>query len=150
MKPQLATLVDGVPRHGVDWLYEVKFDGYRMLARVEGSRVQMFTRNGHDWSDKVPHLVTSIRHLNVGSAWIDGEIVILADNGVPSFQALQNAFDGKRTANIVLYAFDLPFIAGRDIPGGTASPTPGAAISAGRCRPGRQRAFQRGIPGLTR
>jgi len=117
LKPQLATLVDGVPRHGDDWLYEVKFDGYRMLARVEGSRVQMFTRNGHDWSDKVPHLVTSIRHLNVGSAWIDGEIVVLADNGVPSFQALQNAFDGKRTANIILYAFDLPFIAGRDIRG---------------------------------
>lgn len=48
LKPQLATLVDGVPRHGDDWLYEVKFDGYRMLARVEGARVQMFTRNGHD------------------------------------------------------------------------------------------------------
>ncbi|MFJ3463493.1 DNA ligase D [Achromobacter spanius] len=113
----MATLVDGVPRHGEDWLYEVKFDGYRMLARVEGSRVQMFTRNGHDWSSKVPHLVTSIQQLNITSAWIDGEIVVLADNGVPSFQALQNAFDGKRTSNIVFYAFDLPFVAGRDIRG---------------------------------
>jgi len=117
LKPQLATLVDGVPRHGEDWLYEVKFDGYRMLARVEGSRVQMFTRNGHDWSSKVPHLVTSIQQLNIPSAWIDGEIVVLADNGVPSFQALQNAFDGKRTSNIIFYAFDLPFVAGRDIRG---------------------------------
>nr|WP_253861281.1 DNA ligase D [Achromobacter ruhlandii] len=117
LKPQLATLVDGVPRHGEDWLYEVKFDGYRMLARVEGSRVQMFTRNGHDWSSKVPHLVTSILQMNIPSAWIDGEIVVLADNGVPSFQALQNAFDGKRTSNIIFYAFDLPFVAGRDIRG---------------------------------
>lgn len=117
LKPQLASLVDGVPRHGEDWLYEVKFDGYRMLARVEGSRVQMFTRNGHDWSSKVPHLVTSIQQLNIPSAWIDGEIVVLADNGVPSFQALQNAFDGKRTSNIIFYAFDLPFVAGRDIRG---------------------------------
>lgn len=117
LKPQLATLVDGVPRHGDDWLYEVKFDGYRMLARVEGSRVQMFTRNGHDWSAKVPHLVTSIQQMHVPSAWIDGEIVVLADNGVPSFQALQNAFDGKRTSNIIFYTFDLPFIAGRDIRG---------------------------------
>ncbi len=114
LKPQLATLVDGVPRHGDDWLYEVKFDGYRMMARVEGARVQMFTRNGHDWGDKLPHLVASIQRLNVGSAWIDGEIVVLADNGVPSFQALQNAFDGKRTANIIFYAFDLPIL-----PGGT-------------------------------
>ncbi|CUJ69278.1 DNA ligase D [Achromobacter aegrifaciens] len=117
LKPQLATLVDGVPRHGDDWLYEVKFDGYRMLARVEGSRVQLFTRNGHDWSAKVPHLVASIQQMHVPSAWIDGEIVVLADNGVPSFQALQNAFDGKRTSNIIYYAFDLPFIAGRDIRG---------------------------------
>lgn len=117
LKPQLATLVDGVPRHGDDWLYEVKFDGYRMLARVEGSRVQMFTRNGHDWSAKVPHLVTSFQQMNIPAGWIDGEIVVLADNGVPSFQALQNAFDGKRTSNIIFYAFDLPFIAGRDIRG---------------------------------
>lgn len=117
LKPQLATLVEGVPRHGDDWLYEVKFDGYRMLARVEGQQVKMFTRNGHDWSAKVPHLVKSIQQMNIPSAWIDGEIVVLADNGVPSFQALQNAFDGKRTSKIVFYAFDLPFIAGRDIRG---------------------------------
>lgn len=88
LKPQLATLVDGELRHGDDWLYEVKFDGYRMLARVEGSRVQMFTRNGHDWSAKVPHLVKLIQQMEIPSAWIDGEIVVLADNGVPSFQAL--------------------------------------------------------------
>jgi len=57
------------------------------------------------------------RATHVPPAWIDGEIVVLADNGVPSFQALQNAFDGKRTSNIIYYAFDLPFIAGRDIRG---------------------------------
>ncbi|ADP20014.1 MULTISPECIES: DNA ligase D [Achromobacter] len=115
LKPQLATLVDGIPRRGDDWLYEVKFDGYRMLARVDGKAVKLLTRNGHDWSAKVPHLVTAIQHLNAQSAWIDGEIVVLADNGVPSFQALQNAFDGKRTRDIVFYAFDLPYIAGRDL-----------------------------------
>jgi bifunctional non-homologous end joining protein LigD len=115
LKPQLATLVDGIPRRGDDWLYEVKFDGYRMLSRMEGSNVKLFTRNGHDWSAKVPHLVQALRGLPAQSAWIDGEIVVLADNGVPSFQALQNAFDGKRTKDIVFYAFDLPYIAGRDI-----------------------------------
>lgn len=117
LKPQLATLVDGIPRRGDDWLYEVKFDGYRMLVRIEGSNVKLFTRNGHDWSAKVPHLVQALRGLPAQSAWIDGEIVVLADNGVPSFQALQNAFDGKRTKDIVFYAFDLPYIAGRDIRG---------------------------------
>ncbi|MDF8359430.1 DNA ligase D [Achromobacter anxifer] len=115
LKPQLATLVDGVPRRGDDWLYEVKFDGYRMLARVDGKAVKLLTRNGHDWSAKLPHLVTAIQQLNAQSAWIDGEIVVLADNGVPSFQALQNAFGGKSTRDIVFYAFDLPYIAGRDL-----------------------------------
>ncbi|WP_447987931.1 DNA ligase D [Achromobacter spanius] len=115
LKPQLATLVDGIPRRGDDWLYEVKFDGYRMLARIDGPNVKLFTRNGHDWSAKMPHLVQALRGLPAQSAWIDGEIVVLADNGVPSFQALQNAFDGKRTKDIVFYAFDLPYIAGRDI-----------------------------------
>ncbi|CAB3743607.1 DNA ligase D [Achromobacter kerstersii] len=115
LKPQLATLVDGIPRGGDDWLYEVKFDGYRMLARIDGPNVKLFTRNGHDWSAKMPHLVQALRGLPAQSAWIDGEIVVLADNGVPSFQALQNAFDGKRTKDIVFYAFDLPYIAGRDI-----------------------------------
>ncbi|WP_447577069.1 DNA ligase D [Achromobacter kerstersii] len=115
LKPQLATLVDGIPRRGDDWLYEVKFDGYRMLARIDGPNVKLFTRNGHDWSAKMPHLVQAMRGLPAQSAWIDGEIVVLTDNGVPSFQALQNAFDGKRTKDIVFYAFDLPYIAGRDI-----------------------------------
>lgn len=115
LKPQLATLANGVPGHGDDWLYEVKFDGYRMLARIAGGEVQLFTRNGHDWSSKVPHLVSAIRSLPVHTAWIDGEIVVLGDNGLPNFQALQNAFTGKRTTNIVFYAFDLPYIAGRDL-----------------------------------
>jgi bifunctional non-homologous end joining protein LigD len=71
--------VEGVSRRGDDWLYEVKFDGCRMLARVHGKAVKLLARNGHDWSAKLPHLVTAIRHLNAQSAWIDGEIVVFAD-----------------------------------------------------------------------
>ncbi|MFD4836542.1 DNA ligase D [Achromobacter sp. NPDC058515] len=115
LKPQLATLVDGVPRHAEDWLYEMKFDGYRLLTRIDGADVRLYTRNGHDWSARLPHLVEAFRGLPAKSAWVDGEIVILGQNGVPSFQALQNAFDGERTQDIVFYAFDLPFIGGRDL-----------------------------------
>ncbi|ARP90706.1 DNA ligase D [Bordetella genomosp. 9] len=115
LKPQLATLVEGVPHHTGDWTYEMKFDGYRLLARVVGKSVKLFTRNGHDWSARMPHLVKAIGKLGAQSAWIDGEIVVLADNGAPSFQALQNAFDNARTGDIVYYVFDLPFIAGRDL-----------------------------------
>jgi bifunctional non-homologous end joining protein LigD len=115
LKPQLATLVDGVPPHAADWIYEVKFDGYRVLARLEEGAVRLYTRNGHDWSARMPHLVKAFTAFKVRDAWIDGEIVVLADNGAPSFQALQNAFDSARTGNIVFYAFDLPYVAGRDL-----------------------------------
>ncbi len=115
LKPQLATLVDGVPHHASDWLYEMKFDGYRMVVRIEGDDVRLFTRNGHDWSAKLPHLVDAFRALPAKWAWVDGEIVMLDREGIPNFQALQNAFDGERTQDIVFYAFDLPFIGQRDL-----------------------------------
>ncbi|CAB3827593.1 Multifunctional non-homologous end joining protein LigD [Achromobacter mucicolens] len=115
LKPQLATLVDGVPHHAPDWLYEMKFDGYRLVVRIEGDDVRLFTRNGHDWSAKLPHLVEAFRALPAKWAWVDGEIVMLDREGIPSFQALQNAFDGERTQDIVFYAFDLPFIGQRDL-----------------------------------
>jgi len=115
LKPQLATLVDGVPQHAPDWLYEMKFDGYRLVARIEGEDVRLFTRNGHDWSAKMPHLVEAMRALPAKWAWIDGEIVMLDREGIPNFQSLQNAFDNDRTQDIVFYAFDLPFIGMRDL-----------------------------------
>ncbi|KXJ66247.1 ATP-dependent DNA ligase [Achromobacter xylosoxidans] len=115
LKPQLATLVDGVPHHAPDWLYEMKFDGYRLGVRIEGDDVRLYTRNGHDWSTKLPHLVDAFRALPAKWAWVDGEIVMLDREGIPNFQALQNAFDGERTQDIVFYAFDLPFIGQRDL-----------------------------------
>jgi bifunctional non-homologous end joining protein LigD len=115
LQPQLATLVDGVPGDAADWLFEIKFDGYRLLARVEGKKVQLFTRNGHDWTHKLPHLAKAIGQLKLKSGWLDGEIVVLNERGVPEFQRLQNAFDSSRTASIVYYLFDAPYLEGRDL-----------------------------------
>ncbi|WP_213956449.1 DNA ligase D [Variovorax sp. dw_954] len=115
LQPQLAALVDKVPANAAEWSYELKFDGYRLLARVEGKAVQLFTRNGHDWTHKLAHLVGAIQALKLDSGWLDGEIVVLDDKGVPDFQALQNAFDSSRTAGIVYYLFDAPFLNGRDL-----------------------------------
>lgn len=114
-KPQLATLVDGLPPHADDWLYELKFDGYRLLVRIEGDEVKLYTRNGHDWSAKLPHIVQAFAKLPAKWAWVDGEVVVLNEQDVPNFQALQNAFDNDRTGDIVFYAFDLPFIGCRDL-----------------------------------
>ena len=115
LRPQLATLVDGVPQHADDWLFEIKFDGYRLLARVEGKQVQLLTRNGKDWTHKLPHLARAIAGLQLASGWLDGEIVVPNDKGVPDFQRLQNAFDESRTGGIVYYLFDAPYLNGRDL-----------------------------------
>jgi len=115
LKPQLATLVDTVPPDSDAWVFEIKFDGYRMLARIEETQVQLFTRNGHDWTHKLPHIAAALSKLALPSGWLDGEIVVPGENGAPSFQALQNAFDASKTAGIVYYLFDAPFLAGRDL-----------------------------------
>jgi bifunctional non-homologous end joining protein LigD len=112
--PQLATLVDEVPA-GAGWIYELKFDGYRVVTRIEGDDVRLFTRNGNDWTARLKGLRDAIRALGLASAWLDGEIVVLNDRGVPDFQRLQQAFDTRDRADIVYYVFDLPFFAGYDL-----------------------------------
>ena len=92
LAPQLATLVDTPPKPG-DWQWELELDGYRMLARIDGEQVRLFTRNGHDWTSKLPRLQKAIQELKLGSAWLDGEIVIISERGRTDFQALQNAFE---------------------------------------------------------
>lgn len=114
LKPQLATLVDAVPAEG-DWSYEIKFDGYRLVSRISGNSVKLITRNGHDWTRKMPALARAVQGLGLRSAWLDGEIVVQGSNHVPSFQALQNAFDSEKTDSIQYFVFDLPFYDGYDL-----------------------------------
>ena len=113
LKPQLATLVDSVPEG--DWLYEIKFDGYRIMARIESGKVQLFTRNGHDWTAKMPQQAEALAGLGLESAWLDGEVVVPNEEGTPDFQALQNAFEAGRSGGIVYYLFDAPFLNGMDL-----------------------------------
>jgi bifunctional non-homologous end joining protein LigD len=114
LEPQLATLVTKPPASG-RWLVEAKFDGYRLMARVERGAVRLFTRNGLDWTDRFRTLAAAIARLPLRSGWIDGEIAILDEAGVPDFNALQNAIDGRRGDDIVWFVFDLPFLDGRDL-----------------------------------
>lgn len=113
--PQLATLATAPPPTPQEWLWELKFDGYRLLTRIEKGSVRCFTRNGHDWSAKLPELVRALGRLDVRSAWLDGEIVVQDANDRPDFQALQNAFDRQATASIVYWLFDAPWLDGEDL-----------------------------------
>jgi len=115
LKPQLATLVDGPPADAKDWLWELKFDGYRLLARIERGAVRLITRNGNDWTARMPRLAEAVARLPLKSGWIDGEVLVMDEQGAPDFQALQNAFDAEATSDLVYYVFDMPFADGRDL-----------------------------------
>ncbi|MDU8570740.1 DNA ligase D [Pseudomonas syringae] len=113
LSPQLATLVEAPPAG--DWLYEIKFDGYRMLTRIEGDDVRLFTRNGHDWTERLPELVKALKGMKLRDSWFDGEVVVLDEQGLPDFQGLQNAFDAGNSKDILYYLFDMPFLSAEDL-----------------------------------
>ena len=115
LAPELATLVERPPADIAQWLWELKFDGYRLLARVEQGKARLITRNGNDWTSKMPRLARALASLPLKSGWVDGEVLVLDNQGIPDFQALQNAFDGASTDALVFYAFDLPYADGADL-----------------------------------
>lgn len=115
LAPQLAVLARHPPPDTVDWLYEIKFDGYRMLVRSDASGTRLLTRNGHDWTPKLRPLLNAFERLKLPHGWYDGEIVVPNASGIPDFGALQDAFETKRTHDVVLYLFDVPYAAGHDL-----------------------------------
>ncbi|OSZ75035.1 DNA ligase D [Hydrogenophaga sp. IBVHS1] len=115
LSPQLATLAKAPPTEVADWLWELKFDGYRLLARKQGKTVRLFTRNGHDWTGRIPTLAKEVAALPLKSGWLDGEVMVVDEEGVPNFQALQNAFDAVETKHLVYVLFDLPFADSLDL-----------------------------------
>ncbi len=108
---QLATLVDSVPT-GSRWLHEVKYDGYRVLIAIAGTKVKIYSRSGLDWTDKFPGIAAAAATLNLGSALIDGEVVAFKQ-GKPNFSALQDAI--ANGGDMTLFAFDLLELDGEDI-----------------------------------
>lgn len=108
---QLATLVDAVPV-GIDWFHEIKYDGYRAEIAAAGSDVRVYTRSGHDWTDKFAPLVRHIAALDLPPCLIDGEIVAYGKDGNPDFSSLQavlkrgHGAQDEETA-LHFFAFDL-------------------------------------------
>lgn len=113
LTPQLATLVDAPPDG--EWLYEVKFDGYRIMTRVLEGEVRLFSRNGNEWTDRLPLQAKALASLGLGDSWLDGEMVMLNEQGLSDFQTLQNAFEIGRSKDIIYYLFDVPYLDGQDL-----------------------------------
>lgn len=117
-EPQLATLTKSAPV-GDEWLHEVKFDGYRMVCRIDGDDITFISRNGKDWTKHLHPLAEAIRQLPMKAALLDGEVVALRDDGTSDFQALQNAFRDGAVQDLYLYLFDVLHLDGyrlRDLP----------------------------------
>lgn len=109
---QLAKLERKVPT-GESWLFEIKFDGYRMQAAIAGDQVRLYTRNGHDWTRQFGYVAPALATLTKGSALIDGELCAMDEKGRPDFTLLKNSLDGQTP--VVFYAFDLLELDGEDI-----------------------------------
>src|SRR5512147_491290 len=92
--------------------HEVKYDGYRMHARIDGRDIKLLTRTGLDWSHRYRRTIEALQSLKVSSAYLDGELCALNADGVPVFSRLQAAMDEDRADQLVFFAFDLLFLNG--------------------------------------
>jgi len=137
IKPQLTRLVAEAPA-GLGWVHEIKYDGYRMHARIDGRQVKLLTRTGLDWSHRYRRTIEALQSVKVKSAYLDGELCALNGEGVPVFSRLQAAMDEGKTDQLVFFAFDLLFLNGES--------TAGLPLIARKER--LQRLFKKEIPGL--
>jgi bifunctional non-homologous end joining protein LigD len=101
------------------WVHEIKFDGYRLQARIDAGDVQLLTRSGLDWTHRFGGLARALRDLKLGSAIIDGEAVVLDDAGVSSFVNLVAALKAGRSTHMAFFAFDLLYFQGANVMGAT-------------------------------
>src|SRR6516162_10608644 len=114
VKPQLCKLVDTPPR-GQDWLHEIKYDGYRMHARLDRGRVKLLTRTGLDWTHKYPAIAGAVAALDARQAYLDGELCGVGPDGITSFSIVQLASDSGNAAALVFFLFDLLHLDGEDL-----------------------------------
>lgn len=113
IEPALATSADKMPSGG-RWVHEIKFDGYRVQVHLRDAAVKVFTRRGNDWTNRFRKIAVDAWHISVGSAIIDGEVVVPASDGTTDFSVLQNELKGRST-KIVMVAFDLLYLNGYDL-----------------------------------
>jgi bifunctional non-homologous end joining protein LigD len=115
VEPCLALLVEKSPEDE-SWLHEIKFDGYRLMAAIEGESIRLLTRTGQDWTNRFPGIAEAFENFPAKSALVDGEAVVEDENGVSSFSALQEALSERKRASAALFfAFDLLYLDGYNL-----------------------------------
>jgi ATP-dependent DNA ligase len=114
IRPQLTEFVDAAP-DGDQWLHEIKFDGFRMHARLDHGEVRLLTRNGLDWTAKYPQIARAVASLHARQAYLDGELCGVRADGITSFSMIQMASDAGNAAGLVFFLFDLLYLDGEDL-----------------------------------
>ena len=113
VEPSLASACERPPS-GPKWVHEIKYDGYRAQARLDGGTVKLLTRKNLDWTNRFAAIATALNELRLGSALLDGEIVV-EDNGIPTFNSLQADLSTGRQDRMRYYVFDLLYCDGYDL-----------------------------------
>lgn len=114
IRPQLTQLVAAAPADE-GWLHEIKYDGYRMHARLDRGAVKLLTRTGLDWTQKYPAIARVVTALAARQAYLDGELCGLGPDGITSFSRIQAASDAGNAAWLVFFLFDLLHLDGEDL-----------------------------------
>jgi bifunctional non-homologous end joining protein LigD len=114
IRPQLTQLVDTAP-DGDQWLHEIKYDGYRMHARLDRGAMKLLTRTGLDWTHKYPAIAKAVAALDARQAYLDGELCGVGPHGTTSFNIVQLASDSGNAAALVFFLFDLLYLDGEDL-----------------------------------
>jgi bifunctional non-homologous end joining protein LigD len=113
IEPCLATLAEKAP-DSANWIHEIKFDGYRLQARLDGGNAKLRSRRGLDWTKKFPTIAQAVAKLPAQAALIDGELVVEGDDGISSFSLLQEDLKNSRHDRMAFYVFDLMHLDGDD------------------------------------
>jgi len=114
--PELALAASSPPK-ATGWLHELKLDGYRVQVRKDGARVQLLTRTGLDWTHRMRPIAQQVKDISVDSAILDGEVVVMHENGTTSFADLQAAFQEGARKPLTYFAFDLLHLDGHNLRG---------------------------------
>jgi bifunctional non-homologous end joining protein LigD len=117
-EPSLALLAN-TPPSGTQWVFEIKFDGYRIQSRIDKGEVRLLTRKALDWTKRFPTIAAALEALKVDKALLDGEIVSEDEAGIPRFADLQADLKSGRTDRIRYHIFDLFHLDGFDLSGAT-------------------------------
>ena len=114
VRPQLTQLVDTASK-GDQWLHEIKYDAYRIIARLDRGAVKLLTRTGLDWTQKYPGIAKAVAGLDARRAYLDGELCGVGSDGITSFNIVQLASDSGNAAALVFFLFDLLHLDGEDL-----------------------------------